>query len=133
MTDEPIELEDALKQMKEQGNIPDGFHMMFFSEEFGSRESCPTNQLLKSIGERFGFANNVRRQVFSMPKNQTIISYEFACYVSFDDLQQTLEEVDSLINDSFKRMLNDGTLTSRPKARVQFILKAPQEAETDEF
>ena len=31
---ESIGLEEALIQMKEAGDIPDGFHMMFFSEDF---------------------------------------------------------------------------------------------------
>ena len=127
---ESIGLEDALKQMKEEGDIPDGFHMMFFSEDFSLKEECPTNHLLKSVGERFGFADLIRRQVFQLPKDQTVVTYEFPCFVPFEDLQQTMEEVDALINESFDRMVNDGTLSSHPKARVQFLLAQPR-GETD--
>jgi hypothetical protein len=127
---ESIGLEEALNEMKEAGDVPDGFHMMFFSEDFSLREECPTNKLLKSVGERFGFADLIRRQVFQLPKDQTVVTYEFPCFVGFDDIQQTMEEVDMLINESFDRMVKDGTLTSHPKARVQFLL-GESRGETD--
>ena len=85
---------------------------------------------MKSVGERFGFADLIRRQVFQLPKDQTVVTYEFPCFVGFDDLQQTMEEVDMHINESFDRMVKDGTLTSHPKARVQFLLAEPR-GETD--
>jgi hypothetical protein len=122
---EAIGLEEAIKQMKDDGEVPDGFHMMFFSEDFTLTEDDPTNILLKSVGERFGFAEHIRRQVFQLPKDQTVVTYEFPCFVSIDDLQQTMEEVDSLINESFDRMVKDKTLTVFPKARVQFLSAQP--------
>jgi len=130
---ESIGLEEALNQMKEDGEAPDGFHMMFFSEDFTLKEDCPTNQLLKSVGERYGFADLIRRQVFQMPKDKSIVTYEFPCFVGFDDIQQTMEEVDMLINESFDRMVQDGTLTTHPKARVQFLLAQSRGEENGEF
>lgn len=118
---EAIGLEEAIKQMKDDGEVPDGFHMMFFSEDFTLNEDDPTNILLKSVGERFGFAEHIRRQVFQLPKDQTVVTYEFPCFVGIDDLQQTMEEVDALINEAFGRMVTDNTLTVLPKARVQFL------------
>lgn len=120
-----VGLEEALNQMKEAGDIPDGFHMMFFSEDFTLSESCPTNILLRSVGERYGFADTIRRQVFQMPKDQTIITYEFACFTPFEEMKNTMEEIDDLINESFARMVENKTLTTHPKARVQFLLAQP--------
>ena len=128
MKEEAIGLEEAIKQMIDDGEIPDGFHMMFFSEDFSLKEDDPTNILLKSVGERFGFAEYIRRQVFQLPEEQKIVSYEFPCFVGIDDLQQTMEEVDTLINESFGRMVSDKTLTVFPKARVQFLSAQPPTA-----
>jgi len=130
---ETIGLDEALQRMKEDGTIPDGFHMMFFSEDFSLSEECPANQLLKSVGERYEFADTLRRQVFQMPKGKAIITYEFACFVDFDDLKQTMEEVDSLINESFDRMVQQGNLSTHPKARVQFLLAQPGGEDDDLF
>ena len=38
MKEEAIGLEEAIKQMIDDGEIPDGFHMMFFSEDFSLKE-----------------------------------------------------------------------------------------------
>lgn len=133
MTNETIGLDEALKQMKEDGTIPDGFHMMFFSEDFSLGEECPANMMLKSVGERYGFADTLRRQVFQMPKGQAIITYEFACFVDFDDLKHTMEEVDTLINESFDTMVNQKKLREHPKARVQFLIAQPQGGADDDL
>lgn len=131
---EIVSLDEALQQMKEAGMEPEGFHMMFFSEDFTLTEDCPANQLLKSVGHRYGFSDTLRRQVFQMPKEKVVVTYEFACFVPFDDLKQTMEEVDSLINETFDRMVSDKTLTAHPKARVQFLIsKAPEGGEHDVF
>ena len=42
---EAVDLAVALKQMKEDGVPPTGFHMMFFSEDFQNSHDCPMNQL----------------------------------------------------------------------------------------
>ena len=42
-----VDLEVALKQMKDDGMPPTGFHMMFFSEDFKTTDDCPMNQLLR--------------------------------------------------------------------------------------
>lgn len=128
-----VGLEEALNQMKEAGDIPDGFHMMFFSEDFTLSESCPTNILLRSIGERYGFADTIRRQVFQMPKNQTIITYEFACFTPFEEIKATMEEVDSLINGFFARMVEEKQMREHPKARVQFLIAQPRGGEDDDL
>ena len=44
-----VDLGTAIEQMVEDGMPPNGFHMMFFSEDFQLTESCPTNQLLKML------------------------------------------------------------------------------------
>ena len=49
---EPVDLTIALTQMKEDGNPPVGFHMMFFSQDFKNSEQCPTLQLLKMLAQQ---------------------------------------------------------------------------------
>jgi len=128
-----IDLGEALKQMDEGGNRPDGFHMMFFSPEFSIKEECPVNILLKKIALSFDCADTLKRQVYQMPKGGNIYSYEFAWFGDFHDLQDAMEAVDTLINDGFKQMLDDGVLTEPPKARVQFLKEAPDSPEDDIF
>ena len=124
-----VDLEDALRQMKEDGTIPDGFHMMFFSEDFSLAEECPMNQLLKMITMSFNCQETLRRQVYQMPNNKNIITYEFAWIGAFDLIQGIMEEMDSTINDGIKRMIANKTLTEPPKRRIQFLLAMPQEEE----
>ena len=54
---DPVNLAVALKQMKDDGTPPVGFHMMFFSPEFKNSENCQTLQLLKMLGAEYDFAD----------------------------------------------------------------------------
>ncbi len=119
-----VDLGTAIEQMVEDGMPPNGFHMMFFSEDFQLTESCPTNQLLKMLGMQHGFADTIKRQVFQMPKGK-IITYEFAWLGPVEDLQQTLESIDGIIQDSFKRMVQDKELRRQPQGRVSFLATPP--------
>mgnify|MGYP003668248691 FL=1 len=56
-----------------------------------------------------------------MPKSVSIITYEFAWIGGFNGIKNTMEEVDAIITDQFNRMVEDGTLSSYPKARVSFL------------
>ena len=38
-----------------------------------------------------------------------------------EDLQQTLESIDGIIQDSFKRMVQDKELRRQPQGRVSFL------------
>lgn len=127
-----IGLEEALIQMKDEGCPPDGFHMMFFSREFGITDECPANVLLKKITMSYNCDDTLKRQVYKMPKGNDIITYEFAWFGEFDKLQTTMETIDNLINDNFALMLSDGILTEPPKARVQFLIEAPPNAHPKE-
>ena len=127
-----IGLEEALRQMKEEGCPPDGFHMMFFSTDFELDESCPTNILLKKITTSFNCEDTLKRQVFQMPKGENIVTYEFAWFGAFKELQTTMETIDNLINDNFALMLSDGIFSEPPKARVQFLVEAPLNAHPKE-
>ena len=49
--EQPVGIDEALNQMKEDGHPPTGFHMMFFSEDFTLKNDCPTNQLLQMVCE----------------------------------------------------------------------------------
>lgn len=126
-----VDLEDALQQMKEDGTVPDGFHMMFFSEDFSLGEECPMNQLLKMVTMSFNCSETLRRQVYQMPNNKNIITYEFAWIGAFDLIQGVMEEMDSTITDGVKRMIANKTLTVAPKRRIQFLLAMPQEEEIE--
>jgi len=119
--EQPVGIDEALNQMKEDGHPPTGFHMMFFSEDFTLKEDCPTNQLLQMVGSQYGFADTIKRQVYNMPKSVSIITYEFAWIGGFDLIKTTMEEVDALITDQFNRMVLNGTLSEYPKARVSFL------------
>jgi hypothetical protein len=119
--EQPVGIDEALNQMKEDGHPPTGFHMMFFSEDFTLKEDCPTNQLLHMVGSKYGFADTIKRQVYNMPKEVSIITYEFAWLGGFNLIKTTMEEVDALITDQFNRMVLNGTLSSYPKARVSFL------------
>ena len=127
-----IDLKNALEQMAEDGNPPDGFHMMFFSEEFKMAEDCPINVLLRKITTVYDCSDTLRRQVYQMPTGRNILSYEFAWLGDFNQLQTTMEDIDRLVNEAFGRMIEDGTLSEPPKARVQFLKEAPPEDNPDE-
>ena len=127
-----IGLDEALKQMSEEGCPPDGFHMMFFSTDFELDESCPTNILLKKITTSFNCEDTLKRQVFQMPKGKNIVTYEFAWFGDFNELQTTMETIDKLINENFATMLNDGLFNEPPKARVQFLVESPINAHPKE-
>lgn len=115
-----VDLEVALKQMKDDGMPPTGFHMMFFSEDFKMSDDCPMNQLLRKIGYTYDFHDTIKRQVFQMPKS-TIITYEFAWLGGFDGIQSTLETIDTLLKGQFDKMVEDKVLRQFPQARVSFL------------
>jgi len=115
-----VDLEIALKQMKDDGMPPTGFHMMFFSEDFKNNANCPMNVLLQKIGYTYDFHDTIKRQVFQMPKG-TVISYEFAWLGGFEGIQTTLEAVDSLLKEQFDKMVQDKILRAYPQARVSFL------------
>ncbi len=119
---ETVGLEEALQQMKEDGVVPDGFHMMFFSEEFTLAETCPMNQVLKMITMSFGCSDTLRRQVFQMPNNRNVITYEFAWLGELKEIKQVMEEIDQTITDAIKRLIDKNELKTPPKRRVQFLL-----------
>ena len=120
-----VDLEIALKQMKDDGMPPTGFHMMFFSEDFKNDENCPMNLLLRKVGYTHDFHDTIKRQVFQMPTGQ-IISYEFAWLGGYDNIQTTLEAVDSLLKEQFDKMVQDKVLSAYPQARVSFLASQPQ-------
>ena len=127
-----VDLEVALKQMKDDGMPPTGFHMMFFSEDFKTTDDCPMNQLLRKIGYTYDFHDTIKRQVFQMPKS-TIITYEFAWLGGFDGIQSTLESIDTLLKGQFDKMVEDKVLRQFPQARVSFLTnEAPLEVETED-
>ena len=66
---EAVDLAVALKQMKEDGMPPTGFHMMFFSEDFQNSHDCPMNQLLRKVGIVHNFEDTVKRQVSKCRKD----------------------------------------------------------------
>lgn len=119
---ETVGLEEALQQMKEDGVVPDGFHMMFFSEDFTLAETCPMNQVLKMITMSFGCSDTLRRQVFQMPNNRNVITYEFAWLGALKEIKQVMEEIDQTITDAIKRLIDKNELKMPPKRRVQFLL-----------
>ena len=116
-----VDLEVALKQMKDDGMPPTGFHMMFFSEDFKTTDDCPMNQLLRKIGYTYDFHDTIKRQVFQMPKS-TIITYEFAWLGGFDGIQSTLESIDTLLKGQFDKMVEGKVLRQFPQARVSFFV-----------
>ena len=127
-----VDLEVALKQMKDDGMPPTGFHMMFFSEDFKTTDDCPMNQLLRKIGYTYDFHDTIKRQVFQMPKS-TIITYEFAWLGGFDGIQSTLESIDTLLKGQFDKMVEDKVLRQFPQARVSFLTnEAPLDVETED-
>jgi len=127
-----VDLEVALKQMKDDGIPPTGFHMMFFSEDFKNDENCPMNVLLRKVGYTYDFVDTIKRQIFQMPKG-TIISYEFAWLGGFEGIQSTLEAIDKLLKEQFDKMVKDKVLRQYPQARVSFLTnEAPLDMETED-
>ena len=122
---EPVNLAEALTQMNEDGNPPVGFHMMFFSSEFRNSEECPTLQLLKMLGSQYDFKDTIKRQVFQMPKDLVIMSYEFAWLGGFDGLQEAMEGINKILEDQFRRMVENKTLHEIPQARISFLAEKP--------
>ena len=127
-----VDLEVALKQMKDDGMPPTGFHMMFFSEDFKNDENCPMNVLLRKVGYTYDFVDTIKRQIFQMPKG-TIISYEFAWLGGFEGIQSTLEAIDKLLKEQFDKMVQDKVLRQYPQARVSFLTnEKPIESEAED-
>ena len=122
---EPVNLAEALKQMDDDGNPPVGFHMMFFSSEFKNAENCPTLQLLKMLGAEYNFADTIKRQVFQMPKDLVIMSYEFAWLGGFEGLQEAMEGINKILEDQFRRMVENKSLNEIPQARISFLAEQP--------
>jgi len=73
------------------------------------------------VGSKYGFADTIKRQVYNMPKDVSIITYEFAWLGGFNSIKTTMEEVDAIITSQFNRMVGDGTLSEYPKARISFL------------
>ncbi len=122
---EPVNLAEALKQMDDDGNPPVGFHMMFFSSEFKNAENCPTLQLLKMLGAEYNFGDTIKRQVFQMPKDLVIMSYEFAWLGGFEGLQEAMEGINKILEDQFRRMVENKSLNEIPQARISFLAEQP--------
>ena len=122
---EPVNLAEALKQMDDDGNPPVGFHMMFFSSDFKSSENCPTLQLQKMLGAEYNFADTIKRQVFQMPKDLVIMSYEFAWLGGFEGLQEAMEGINKILEDQFRRMVENKSLNEIPQARISFLAEQP--------
>ena len=129
---EPVDLTIALTQMKEDGSPPVGFHMMFFSQDFKNSEQCPTLQLLKMLGAEYDFSDTVKRQVFQMPKDMVIMSYEFAWLGGFDGLQEAMENINKILEDQFRRMVENKSLREIPQARIPFLAEQPDYIEGDD-
>jgi len=126
---ESVDLSTALEQMKNDGHAPTGFHMMLLSPDFRMDEECPTLQLLKMLGLEYDFADTVKRQVFQLPEDRVIISYEFAWLGGFDTLQSTMESIDSIIAGQMEKMVEEGILSQKPQARISFLAAMPEGGE----
>jgi|TARA_R110001606_G_scaffold385249_2_gene548693 hypothetical protein len=119
-----VDLDIALKQMKEDGHPPTGFHMMFFSEDFNNSHDCPMNQLLRKVGIVHDFEDTIKRQVFQLPQKQ-IMSYEFAWLGGYETLQATMEEIDTLLKKQFDILVKNNTFSQYPQARLSFLSDKP--------
>ena len=128
---ETVDLSTALEKMNADGHPPTGFHMMLLSPQFGKDEDCPTLQLLKKLGLEYNFADTVKRQVFQLPQDRVIISYEFAWLGGYDGIQSTMEEIDKIIAVQMERMVADGILSQKPQARISFLATMPEEGGED--
>jgi len=128
---EPVDLSTTLEQMKDNGHPPAGFHMMLLSPEFGMDENCPTLQLLKMLGIEYDFSDTIKRQVFQLPHDHTIISYEFAWLGGFDTIQPTMESIDKIIATQMERMVEDGTYSQKPQARISFLAEMSEGGEEE--
>jgi hypothetical protein len=126
---ETVGLEEALQQMKDDGVVPDGFHMMFFSEDFTLAETCPMNQVLKMVTTSFECSDTLRRQVFQMPNNRNVVTYEFAWLGALEEIKQVMERIDQTITDAIKRLIDNKELKTPPKRRVQFLLSQQPDIE----
>ena len=128
--EQAVDLEVALKQMKDDGMPPTGFHMMFFSEDFQNSHDCPMNQLLRKVGIVHDFEDTVKRQIFTMPKGQ-IMSYEFAWLGGYDNLQTTMETIDTLLKEQFDIMVQNKPFRAYPQARISFLTDQPTGGEEE--
>lgn len=128
---ESVDLSTALNQMKDNGHPPAGFHMMLLSPEFGIDENCPTLQLLKMLGLEYDFSDTIKRQVFQLPQDNTIISYEFAWLGGFDSIQSTMESIDKIIAGQMEKMVGDGIYSQKPQARISFLAEMPEGGEEE--
>ena len=124
---ETVDLSIALEQMKNDGHAPTGFHMMLLSPDFGMDENCPMLQLLKMLGLEYDFADTVKRQVFKLPQDHVIISYEFAWLGGYEGIQSTMENIDKILAVQMEKMVEEGILSQKPQARISFLAAMPEE------
>jgi len=124
---ETVDLSIALEQMKNDGHAPTGFHMMLLSPDFGMDENCPMLQLLKMLGLEYDFADTVKRQVFKLPQDHVIISYEFAWLGGYEGIQSTMENIDKILAVQMDKMVEEGILSQKPQARISFLAAMPEE------
>ena len=124
---ETVDLSIALEQMKNDGHAPTGFHMMLLSPDFVMDENCPMLQLLKMLGLEYDFADTVKRQVFKLPQDHVIISYEFAWLGGYEGIQSTMENIDKILAVQMEKMVEEGILSQKPQARISFLAAMPEE------
>ena len=105
--------------------------MMLLSPEFRQDEECPTLQLLKKLGLEYDFTDTIKRQVFQLPEDNVIISYEFAWLGGYEFIQSAMETIDVIIAGQMDRMVADGTLTQKPQARISFLATMDEEGGED--
>ena len=128
---EPVDLSTALEKMKDDGHAPTGFHMMLLSPEFGTTEERPTLQLLKMLGLKYDFTDTIKRQVFQLPQDHVIISYEFAWLGGYEGIQSTMESIDTIIAGQMEKMVEEGILSQKPQARISFLAAMPDGGEEE--
>jgi hypothetical protein len=130
---ETVDLSTALEKMNADGHPPTGFHMMLLSPEFRQDEECPTLQLLKKLGLEYDFTDTIKRQVFQLPEDKVIISYEFAWLGGFESIQSTMEGIDKIIAVQMERMVEGGIYTLKPQARISFLALMEEEGEDNDI
>ena len=84
-------------------------------------------QLLKMLGLEYDFADTVKRQVFKLPQDHVIISYEFAWLGGYEGIQSTMENIDKILAVQMEKMVEEGILSQKPQATISFLAAMPEE------
>ena len=115
MDDEPVELKEALEQMKAEGQIPDGFLYRLIVVEGSDLQPFSTS----IYGLTVSHSMELNRSSFEK-EEKTFQVFDLVGFTDFDNMGKMMEDTDTLMGQIIKQSLDEGFITNVSLA-VHFI------------